>query len=214
MRLHRGGRFRSWLGARLGGDAELGDRAWRRILHGLGAAVLVYYLLPPGVLFGLPNAVIPLLALAAVLILEALRLTGRVEIPVIRPYEAHRLASYAYFAIALVVAVLLFPEPIAAAVILGTAIVDPFAGELRLSARYRRLYPTAPFVAYVALAVVALVGVGHYPALSALGLAVLAALLALLAEWPKWGPVDDDLAMTLLPGVVLDLVTYFVPALV
>jgi len=213
MRLHRGGRFRTWLGARFGGDEELGNRIWRRILHGLGAAVLVYYLLPPNVLFGAPNAIIPLIALAAVLVLEAFRLGGKLEIPVIRPYEAHRLASYAYFAIALVVAVLVFPEPIAAAVILGTAIVDPLAGELRASARFRPLYPYLPFVVYLGLALAALSLIGHYPGISALGLAALAAVLALAAEWPKWGAVDDDLAMTLVPGAVLDLVVYLVPAI-
>lgn len=213
MRLHRGGRFRAWLGAGFGGDAELGDRIWRRILHGLGALVLVYYLLPPNVLFGVPNFMIPLLALAAVLVLEALRLTGYVEIPVIRSYEAHRLASYAYFAIAMVVSVLLFPEPIAAAVILGTAVADPLAGELRRSARFRRWYPFAPYVVYVGLATVALLGVGRYPVGSAFGLSVLAGILAMAAEWPKWGTVDDDLAMTLVPGVVLGLLVYLVPAL-
>ena len=213
MRLHRGGRFRAWLGTRLGGDAELGNRIWRRILHGLGAVVLVYYLLPPHVLFGLPNAVIPLLALAAVFVLEALRLAGDVEVPVTRPYEAHRLASYAYFAIAMVVSVLFFPEPIAAAVIVGTALVDPLAGELRASARYARLYPSVPYLVYVALAAVTLLAVGHYPVASAVGLAALAGGIAIVAEWPKWGPVDDDLAMTLVPGVVLYVLVYLVPSL-
>jgi hypothetical protein len=213
MRLHRGGRFRSWLGARFGGDAELGNRIWRRILHGLGALVLVYYLLPPNVLFGVPNPVIPLIALAAVFVLEGFRLGGYVEIPVTRPYEAHRLASYAYFGIAMVIAVLLFPEPIAAGVILGTALVDPLAGELRLSQHYRRLYPAVPYATYVGLATLALIGIGHYPGASALGLALLAAALAVAAEWPQWGVVDDDLAMTLVPGVALDVLVYLVPAL-
>ena len=213
MRLHRGGRFRSWLGARFGGDAELGSRVWRRILHGLGAGVLVYYLLPPNVLVGLPNAIIPILALLAVFVLEGLRLAGHVEIPVIRPYEAHRPASYSYFALALVIAVLLFPEPIAVAVVLGTAFVDPLAGELRRSPLHHRLYPTIPFLVYVGLAALALVVIGGYPLASGVGLAVLASLLALLAEWPAWGPVDDDLAMTLVPGAVLYLLVYLVPAL-
>ena len=214
MRLHRGGRFRAWLGARFGGDLELGNRLWRRILHGLGGAVLLYYLLPPNVLAGLPNAIIPLLALAAVLVLEGLRLSGHLEIPVIRPYESHRLASYAYFGLAMVIAVLAFPEPIAAAVILGTAIVDPLAGELRTSVRRRALYPYLPFVVYLALAWVALAGIGSYRALPAVFLSAVAAVLALAAEWPKWGAVDDDLAMTLLPGVVLAALVYFVLVLV
>ena len=213
MRLHRYGRFRSWLGRRLGGDAQLGDRAWRRILHALGAAVLLYYLLPPNVLFGAPNTIIPVLALIAVLVLEGLRLGGYVEVPAIRPYEAHRPASYAFFGIALVAAVLLFPEPIAAAVILGTAWVDPLAGELRQSARYRKLYPGLPYATYVGLTLLALSAIGAYPIVSALGLGLLAAAVALVVEWPKWGVVDDDLAMTIVPGAVLYGIVYLLPAL-
>lgn len=214
MRLHRGGRFRAWLGARLGGDAALGDRIWRRILHALGAGVLLYYLLPPNVLVVAPNWVIPLLALAAFGALEVLRLNGWVEVPAIRSYEEHRPASYAYFALAIVAAILLFPEAIAAAVVLGTAMVDPIAGELRRTPSGRRWYPYVPFVVYLGLAGVAFVAIGHWPLAPSLGLAALAAALAVAAEMPKWKYVDDDLAMTLVPGVVLDLIVYLVPALV
>ncbi len=211
MRLHRGGRFRAWLGRRLGGDAALGDRTWRRILHVLAAGALLYYLLPPRVLFGLPNEAIPLLALAAVATLEALRLTGRLEVPVLRSYERGRPASYAYFGLAIVLSVLLFPEPIAVAVVLGTAIVDPIAGEVR--GRGGALYPWVPFGTYAVLAFAALASLGGGTIPVAAGLALLSAGIAIAVEAPSWAYLDDDLAMTLVPGVVLTLLALAVPGL-
>lgn len=213
-RLHGGGRFRGWLGAALGGDGERGDRALRRMLHGAGAVILLYYVFPPQLLVIVPNFVLPLLALSAIFVLEGLRLGGVIEIPTIRPYERRRLASYAYFAIALVLAVLLFPPPIAAAVVLGTSLVDPLIGELRRSEEYRPTYPWVPFALYIGLAYVAFVGLGAWPAAPALTLAALAAALALVSERPKWVLVDDDLAMTLVPAIAVYAIVWFVPGLV
>jgi len=203
MRLHRGGRFRTWLGARLGGDFALGDRVWRRILHGLGAAVLIYYPLPNDFFVVLPKAYVLLIALIAVLGLEALRHSVRLELPTIRPYEAGRVGSFAWFALAIVAAILLFPPAIAAAVVLGCALVDPLAGELR-----RRPVPSAvawglPFGAYAALAFVGLVGVGGWPPLPSAGLALAAAAIGVAVEGPRFRGVDDDLAMTLAPALAL-----------
>ena len=203
LRLHRGGRFRRWLGARFGGDAVLGDRLWRRFLHLFGAGVLVYFVLPDGFFVVLPKEVVLLLALAAVLVLEGLRHVAGLELPTVRPYEAHRVGSYVFYAVALVGAVLLFPRPIAAAVVLGTSLVDPLAGELRGAPRLSRLYPAVPLVAYAVLAWVGLALVGDWPALPALGLAVLLAPIAVAVERPKLPWVDDDLAMTFVPALVL-----------
>ncbi|MGI0139753.1 MAG: hypothetical protein ACREBT_01160 [Thermoplasmata archaeon] len=216
VRLHRGGRFRSWLGHGLGGGPELGDRIWRRILHGLGAGALLYYVLPPNVLWVVPNVVIPFLALAIVLAIEAMRLGGAIEVPVIRPYEARRPASYAYFAIAIVIAIVAFPQAIAIAVVLGTAIVDPLAGELRGAARptTRRWYPWAPFVVYVALAWTALFSVGHWNPGFAAAISIAAGVAAILTEAPKWKYVDDDLAMTLVPGTIAFVLAALLPGLI
>jgi hypothetical protein len=203
LRLHRSGRFRSWLGVRLGGDLELGDRIWRRILHGLCAAVLVYYLLPDGFFLVAPKEFVLLAALALVLVLEVLRHSVGLELPTIRPYEQKRVASFAFFAVALVLAVLLFPEPIGAAVVLGTALVDPLAGEMRVAGFRRLALWTVPSVAYVGLAFVGLQLVGHWPVVDSIGLALLAAPIAVAVERPKSHWVDDDLAMTFVPAIVL-----------
>jgi len=191
-----------------------GDRALRRILHAAGAVVLIYYLFPPNLLVFVPNFVLPLLTVSALLVLEALRLRGTIEIPTIRPYEQHRLASYAYFAVALVLAVLLFPPPIAAAVVLGTSLIDPLIGELRRPNPYRAAYPWVPFALYAGLAYVAFLGFGSWAPVPALALAVVAAALALLVERPKWTLVDDDLAMTLIPAVAVYAIVWLSPGFV
>jgi len=205
-RLHRGGRFRAWLGSRLGGDFDLGDRVWRRLLHAAGAAVLLYYVIPVDFFVLVPKLYVLLAALAAVLLLELLRHLVHLELPTIRPYEARRIGSYAFYAVALVGAVVLFPEPIGAAVVLGTALVDPLAGELRASARGRRLSPAVPLAVYALLAFGGLAGIGRWPPADSAALAVLAAVVGVAAERPKIDWIDDDLTMTFLPAIALYLV--------
>jgi dolichol kinase len=203
LQLHRGGRFRGWLGHSLGGDDELGNRAWRRIMHALGAAVLVYYVIPTDFFVIAPKADFLLAALAAAFVLEALRHTVGLELPTVREYEEHRVASFVFYSLALVLAVLLFPEPIGAAVVLGTAIVDPIAGELRGRGLSAFLTVGTPLVVYWFLALMGLAAVGRWPLLDSAALAAVAAPIAVAAERPKWPWVDDDLVMTLVPAVFL-----------
>jgi len=196
-------RFRRWLGLRFGLDEAGGDRIARRITHCLGALLLVYFVLPEDFFVVAPKDVIVLAALAAACVLEGLRHAIGFDLPMIRPYEEHRVASFVFYSIALAGAVLLFPVPIAAAVILGTALVDPIAGELRLSARHRSWYPALPFVAYSVLAFVGLSLIGGWPIGWGVVLALVAAGVGLAAEYPKIPWVDDDLAMTFAPALVL-----------
>lgn len=201
--LPRTPRFRRWLGTLLGGDEVLGDRVWRRCLHAVGAAAVVYFVLPDGFFVVLPKEYVLLLAFAAILVLEGLRHSVGVNLPTLRPYEARRVGSYVFYAAALTVALLFFPAPIAAAVILGTALIDPLAGELRRSPRYSALYPAVPLAAYFALAVYGLAGFGGWPLGPSLGLALLGSVLAVAAERPKIRWIDDDLAMTFAPALAL-----------
>jgi len=206
LRLHRHGRFRAWLGSGLGGDGTLGDRAWRRILHSLGAVVLVYYLLPVNFFVIAPKYVVLLAALGVMLVLEVLRHAVGLQLPTIRGYETRRVASFVFYSVALVLAVLLFPLPIAAAIVLGTALVDPVAGELRSEGAGRLVSAVIPLGAYGGLAWVGMVAIGGWPAGTSALLAAGAALLAVAAERPKWPWADDDLVMTVVPGVFLYLV--------
>ena len=124
-------------------------------------------------------------------------------LPTIRPYEEGRLGSFALFAVAIVVAILLFPLAIACAVVLGTAIVDPLAGELRRDPRFRRVDAVVPFAVYSVLALVGLSVLGTWPVLPSAGLALVAGAIAVAVERPKVWWIDDDLVMTLVPALVL-----------
>jgi hypothetical protein len=203
LRLHRRGRFRRWLGARFGHDEAWGDRLWRRLLHGLGAFVLVYFPLPNRFFVVAPKETVLLAALAAVLAVEVARHVIGLELPTIRPYESRRVGSYAFYSIALAGAILLFPEAIAVAVVLGTAFVDPLAGELRADPGRARAYPVVPFLVYAGLAALGLLLVGRWPVVEGSALALLAAAVALAAEWPTLAWLDDDLAMTFAPALAL-----------
>jgi dolichol kinase len=211
MRLHRGGRWRSWLGARFGGDAALGDRVWRRCLHLFGVAVLLYYLLPVQLAPWLSTEEVLLAALAMVIVLEIARHTVGVDLPTLREHEEHRVASYTWFAIGLVVAVLLFPRPIAVAAVLGTALVDPLIGELRLSPARRRWYPAGAGAVYAGLALASFAFVGRWATLPSVAMAVVMTIVALLVESPKLAWLDDDLTMTLVPGALATAVLFFAP---
>ncbi len=212
VRLHTGGRWRAWLGARFGGGPELGDRIWRRVLHFVGAIVLLYYLLPPRFFLILTNEEALLLALAAVLVMEALRLRAGLELPTIRPWERNRVASYAYFAVALVVAVLAFPRPVAFAVVIGTALIDPLIGELRLRRGIgRRWLWGLPLALYAVIALGCFLGVGGWSLGPAIAAAGVAGVIAIAVERPKLPYYDDDMAMTLAPGIALSLGLYLWP---
>ena len=202
----RGGELRRRLATAFGRDTAIGDATWRRILHGAGAFVLLYLVLPTDLFVVAPKEVVLLLALAAVVVLELLRLSAGVKLPTIRSYEADRPASYVFYAVALVIAVLLFPGPIAVAVVLGTAIVDPIAGVLRGSARTRRLGPWLPFAVYTTLAATALAVVGRWPWGWAAALGALAGALAVAVERWRFRWLDDDLTMTVVPALALYVV--------
>jgi hypothetical protein len=209
LKFHTGGRLRRWIGARLGGDFELGDRVYRRILHCLGALVLLYFALPRHLIAWFTTEMLLLIALGLVLVLELLRWVIGVELPTIRSYEKARIASYTFYAVALVAAVLLFPLPIAIVVVLGTALVDPLIGEVRRSSRWGSTYPWFPWAVYVLLGTGGLVLVTHWPAFAAIIFSGIAGVIALAAERPKIPELDDDLAMTLVPALVLAALLLF-----
>ncbi|MCI4350964.1 MAG: hypothetical protein L3K15_05570 [Thermoplasmata archaeon] len=211
LRFHRGGKTRTWLGAKFGGDFELGDRIWRRVLHFAGAFVLLYFLLPPHFFLIVTNLEALLLALAAVLVLELLRHVAHAELPTIRPHEQRWVASFAFYAVALVAAVVLFPAPIATVVVLGTSLVDPLIGELRVRHASAPTRLGLPLVAYFGFGVAGFAVAWHVPLTVAVPAAGVAAWTAVLVESPRIRGVDDDLAMTLVPAIVLAILAIVYP---
>ncbi len=203
FRLHGGGRFRRWLGGQFGGDLALGDRVLRRILHVSGAAVLLYFVIPSGFFVVASTEEILLGLLAAVLVIEVLRLAYGLELATVREYETRRIGGYVYYSVALTAAVLLFPEPIAAAVVLGTALVDPLMGEIREHPRRAGSTRRCRSRSTRGLRSSPSRGIGRWPVATSALLAVAAAAVAVAAERPRLNWVDDDLVMTIVPALLL-----------
>ena len=207
------GRMAQWLGARLGGDAELGERAWRRILHGAGAFVLLYFVLPSDFFVVISTTALLVVLLVAVLVLEGLRHAFKFRLGLIRPYEQDRIGSYAWYAVALTVAVLAFPPPIAAVVVLGVALVDPLTGELRRRDEPKRFLPIVPIAVYTLLGAIALALGFGWTWVAAVGASFTLGVVAIVVEQWRIPGVDDDLLMTLVPGVLGSIWLYVAPGL-
>ncbi len=188
-------------------DVIPGDRDlwWRRTIHVLGALVLLYYVLPSDTFVIASTTTVLLFLLAIGLTIELLRHTVGLKPPLIRPYEEGRVASFAWYAIALTVALLAFPPPIATTVILGAAFVDPLIGELRRVHAWNRYYPSAPIALYLALSIPTLYGFGRWSAGAAILGAALATTLAIAVERKKSAWFDDDWTMVLIPGAALTI---------
>jgi dolichol kinase len=183
----------------------------RRGFHVAGMIVLLLYALPR-TLFGiLPREDLLYLGLAAVAAMEALRWSGRLPLPAMRPLERRRPASFVYFAIGIAIVIVLFPEPVAIVAIGGAALIDPLIGEFRTRPRLAAAYPWAPGIVYGAFAALVLFLFGPSPLPWAIALGAGAAVVALLIERPRIWWLDDDLLMTVVPAIFLAAVGFAFP---
>ncbi len=182
-----------------------GAQPMRRLFHafnGTAVAVFVVVFAPPrtatvGVLGGL---------FLLLLTLDLLRLRseaankaffrwfGRLA----SPREASRLASSTWYALGIVLALALFPWPLAISGILVMALADPAASYIGARWGQRSFLggSVLGFVVFVGVAGVIL-GLRHPPTLS-----IPTALVAALAERRSW-PLDDNLAVPLVTAGML-----------
>jgi hypothetical protein len=202
-RLHTGGNVRRWIGRQAGGDEALGERIWRRLVHLTGLLALLYYVVPGDFFVVVTTREIVYALVVLVVLIELARHTIGLEVPSLRPYEEHRIASYTYYGLAIAAVLLFFPVPIGAVAICGTATIDPLIGELRGSSRFRSWYPTLPAIAYAGMAIVGFRLLTTWSIVEVLALGVMAMAVAILAERPRYRWMDDDLAMTLAPALVV-----------
>jgi len=185
--------------------------AIRRAVHVLIAVTPVYYLLPeelPHV--GLPRTVLLLAGAILVAGLEISRLTLRFRLPGLRPYEDRWIASYAWAAAGVLLALWLLPEDIASASIVSMAFADPLIGELR--GRGFGPWHTVALPLVVCGLLCAVVyslfdsrGLSELLVLSAVG-----ALAAVTVERKKSRLLDDDFLMIVIPGMVVTVLAWAV----
>ena len=126
------------------------DAHWyRRAFHAFGASFLIYYILPDVDWINILKLWIPPLIVIFVIILEVLRLTGKISSNYffgLRMYEKKRIGSYVFFAVAILILLRFFPQQIAIPCILCATLGDPIIGEIRRRFNLKFVYLIGFFV--------------------------------------------------------------------
>ena len=167
----------------------------RRVVHLSAPLYLVYYALPSPLWADGPTREVGLLiVLAAVLVVEALRLLLGFHIPGLRGYEDKRISAGAWAAIGLAFAMLLSPLSLVAPAVAGMAYIDPLISMLRRTS----WYPWVPLLANFLL-VLAILLIFYPPSLRVAAAAAAASVLAVGVEALRCRRVDDDFLMVVVP---------------
>jgi hypothetical protein len=176
----------------------------RRCAHMSIALSPVYYLAPEELpVVEVPREALLLLFLSSVVLFEHFRLRRRISVVGLRPHECDSVASFVWAAAGITVALWLFPMWIAVAAVVGMALVDPLAGELRAAHASVSVSLLVPFVAYFAICAGLFLFSREFGAAAALVMSAVGAAVAVAAEAADVRFVDDDLLMIVVPGAVL-----------
>lgn len=179
---------------------------FRRTIHCLLALAPAYYLLPeelPGVGWGRWVLLIGFFLIVSMV--EVVRHLMGWTFFGLRPHERDQIASFVWAAAGVTIALWLFREDVATAAIIGMALVDPLAGELRRVRPGSALSLTVPLATYFVIAVSVLHLWGAMPVTHLVLAGALGAVTAVIAERAKTRYVDDDFLMILLPCLVMQL---------
>lgn len=184
------------------------DRAvlFRRCLHCMLALAPFYYLLPEELpVLRVGRWVLLILFFLIVSLVEIVRLAMGWTFFGLRPHEKDQIASFVWAAGGVTAALWLFREDIASAAIIGMALVDPLAGELRGRRPESSVSITVPIAAYIAISVVALHAYGLMSDQSVVLASIIGAAAAVGIERQKIRYLDDDFLMILLPCLLMSL---------
>jgi len=182
------------------------DRGYylRRAIHMLIALAPLYYVVPEE----LPYVHIPrwsglIIFLATVVIIEVVRRTRRIPLPGLRPHEVRGIASFVWAAAGVTFALWLFPQDIATAVLVGMALVDPLAGEMRRTRGVGPISVAVPILVYFVISAVVLSAFGYHSRFFVVVLSLIGACAAVGAERWTVPKVDDDFLMIVVPGLMM-----------
>ncbi len=176
----------------------------RRAVHCLMALAPVYYLFPVDLpVIGVRRWVLLIAFFAVVGLIEAIRLPKGILIFGMRPYEKEKIAAFVWAAAGITAALWLFPHDIASAVIVGMALVDPLAGELRSRKVGTSMCVGVSSLVYLAICGTTLLIANHHSLPVVMMLALVGTAVAIVSEHFKNAYVDDDFLMACAPGVVM-----------
>ena len=184
------------------------DRAvlTRRLVHCLVAVTPVYYLMPTELSVSPLMRWHLLIAFFAVIVMfESVRLWRKATFFGLRPHERNSIASFAWAAAGITLALWVMPWEVATPVLIGMGLVDPLAGELRRVKRTRWLQILPPLAVYASICMIALTTLTDAPISEMVIISSLGAVLAVAAERRRVPYVDDDFLMIIVPGIAMSL---------
>ncbi|MBI5000931.1 MAG: hypothetical protein HZB92_05320 [Euryarchaeota archaeon] len=180
---------------------------FRKVFHLCAPLFLLYYAVPSDMWgLGPTREIVLLVILLMVLTFDLTRYGMGVTLPFLRGYEARRISAYSWAAIGFTIAVTIFPMHLVVPVIFGLGWTDPLIGVLRR--RKSKLYPALPVVVYFIICAMAFALMGAMGVLYLLLMPAIGALTAVAAESPRFGYVDDDFLMQIVPLAALWAMEY------
>jgi hypothetical protein len=189
-------------------DAHL----YRRVFHTFGASFLFYYVLPNANWIYILKIWVPVSIVITILVLEILRLKGKINSDHffgLRTYEKKRAGSYVFFAVAILILLLFFPQRIAIPCILCACLADPIMGEIRYHFSEKHAYIMGFLVCMFFFIVT------WYKADFSLMIlvSIVGAIGAVVGETKKFWWFDDDFMIQILPAVLILIIWFVAPVL-
>lgn len=173
----------------------------RRAVHALIALAPAYYAIPVNLPFiGWHRWTLVVVFFSGVMLFEAYRLRKGITFLGLRPHERNQIASFAWAAAGITAVLWLCPHDIAAAALVGMALVDPLAGEMRAAGYRDRSAVSVSLAVYFVLCAAVLTLWDLRPDAHALLLSAVAAALGVASERVKVRHVDDDFLMLVVPA--------------
>ena len=187
------------------------DAHWyRRVFHAFGTSFLVYYLLPNEEWINILKFWIPPIILIIVIILEISRLKGFVNSDHffgLRMYEKNRIGSYVFFALAILILLRFFPQPITIPCILCACLGDPLIGEIRYRFSTRYVY----VMGFLICMIFFLISWYKADPFLMILVGIVGAFGALIGEVKKFWWLDDDFMIQMFPAVLLAFIWLAIP---
>ena len=190
------------------------DAHWyRRVFHAFGATFLFYYLLPMDVdwIVFLKNW-LPIVFVVFAIALEVLRLKGFVSSNHffgLRMYEKNRIGSYVFFALAILLLLRFFPQPIVIPCILCACLGDPLIGEIRYRFGIRYVY----VMGFLICMIFFLISWYKADPFLMILVGIVGAFGAIIGEIKKIWWLDDDFMIQMIPAVLLAFIWLAIPHL-
>jgi len=189
------------------------DAHWyRRVFHAFGACFLFYYLLPDLDWINLLKFWIPPIIVIFAISLEILRLKGKISSNHffgLRMYEKDRVGSYVFFAVGILILLMLPWQPISIPCILCACLGDPIIGEIR--GRYGK--KNSIILGFLICMLFFVVIWYNVDIRLTILVAIIGGLGAIIGETKKLWWLDDDFMIQILPAVLLIIIWFIAPHL-